>query len=285
MSVRKEDYQSDVECAWCPGCGNFGILEAVKRALVQLELAPHQVLLCSGIGQAPKLPHYLKVNTFNGLHGRELPAATAAKLCAPDLTVLVHSGDGGAYGEGGNHLLHAMRRNIDLTLVVHDNKIYGLTKGQASPTTASGTVTDFPRTELVESPVNPLALAISQSCGFVAQGMSARIEQLVDLLCAAIEHRGFSLVNVLQPCVTWDKVHTYAHYQTHCQDLGAEHDPGDRLRAFERVTRPSDKIPLGVIYREHRPSFQDRLLGPERQSLRTQPLDPERVKALFPRFL
>ena len=131
MSVRKEDYQSDVECAWCPGCGNFGILEAVKRALVQLELAPHQVLLCSGIGQAPKLPHYLKVNTFNGLHGRELPAATAAKLCAPDLTVLVHSGDGGAYGEGGNHLLHAMRRNIDLTLVVHDNKIYGLTKGQA----------------------------------------------------------------------------------------------------------------------------------------------------------
>lgn len=284
MNPRKEDYQSEVECAWCPGCGNFGILEAVKRALVRLELLPHQVLICSGIGQAPKLPHYLKVNTFNGLHGRELTAATAAKLCAPDLTVLVHSGDGGAYGEGANHLLHAMRRNIDLTLVVHDNKIYGLTKGQASPTTEPGTVTDFPRSAQVASPLNPLALAVSQACSFVAQGLSSRTEQLVDLLCLAIEHRGFSLLNVLQPCVTWDKTHTYAYYHSRCQDLGPEHDPGDRLRAFELVTRGADKIPLGVIYREGRPPLPDRPRLPTTGSPATRGLDPERIHPLLERF-
>ncbi|MBW2618788.1 MAG: 2-oxoacid ferredoxin oxidoreductase [Deltaproteobacteria bacterium] len=225
MKVRLEDYDSPVENAWCPGCGNFGILAALKRTLVELELAPHQVLVCTGIGQAPKLPHYLRVNTFNGLHGREVATATAAKLAASDLTVLVHAGDGGAYGEGGNHLIHAIRRNIDITLVVHDNHIYGLTKGQASPTTDQGAKVVLQPRGVAVRPMNPLALAISQSCAFVAQALASRTDQLVDLLKQAIRHTGFSFINVLQPCVSWDKVHTFKYYDERCFDLGL----GDHL--------------------------------------------------------
>jgi 2-oxoglutarate ferredoxin oxidoreductase subunit beta len=279
MPVRPEDYHSEVENAWCPGCGNFGILEAVKQTLVDLQLPPQKVLICSGIGQAPKLPHYLKVNTFNGLHGREVASATAAKMCAPDLTVLVHSGDGGAYGEGGNHLLHAIRRNIDITLVVHDNKTYGLTKGQASPTTEMGTAAKLQPAGLQIAALNPLALAISQTAGFVAQGMSARKDHLVDLLKRAIDHRGFSLLNVLQPCVTWDKLHTYAYYQEHCYELGDEHDPRDRDQAFKLATDTGDRIPLGLLYAADRPAYPE-----ARHPLRDRGVDPEVAARLLIRF-
>jgi 2-oxoglutarate ferredoxin oxidoreductase subunit beta len=279
MTVTPEDYRSEVENAWCPGCGNFGILEAIKQILVDLQLPPRQVLICSGIGQAPKLPHYLKVNTFNGLHGREVASATAAKMCAPDLTVLVHSGDGGAYGEGGNHLLHAIRRNIDITLVVHDNKTYGLTKGQASPTTEFGTAAKLQPAGLQIAALNPLALAISQSAGFVGQSMSARKDHLVDLMKRAINHRGFSLVNVLQPCVTWDKFHTYAFYKEHCYELNDEHDPRDRNAAFRLATDSGDRIPLGLLYSIDRPPYPE-----AKRPLRDRVVDPEVATRLLPDF-
>jgi 2-oxoglutarate ferredoxin oxidoreductase subunit beta len=284
MTVRPEDYHSDVENAWCPGCGNFGILKAVRRALVELDLPPRRVVICTGIGQAPKLPHYLRVNTLNGLHGREVAAATAVKLCASDLTVLVHAGDGGAYGEGGNHLIHAMRRNIDITVVVHDNKTYGLTKGQASPTTELGERTKIQPAGLHSSPLNPLALAISQSAAFVAQGMSAKEDHLVDLLKRGIGNRGFSLINVLQPCVTWDKLHTYKYYQEHCYELGGEHDPKNRARAVELVCQPGEKIPLGVIYQQERPAYDQLVLGDFPRPLRDQPPDPQAAVRLLSRF-
>ncbi len=284
MSVTLKDYDNGFAPAWCPGCGNFGILDAVKKALVELELPPHRVLLVSGIGQAPKLPHYLKANFFNGLHGREVASATAAKLAAEDLTVLVHAGDGGAFGEGGNHFISAIRRNIDMTLVVHDNRVYGLTKGQASPTTEAGTKGKLQPRGLAIKEMNPLALAISQSCSFVAQGYSARGPQLTTLLKEAIRHRGFSYLNVLQPCVSWDKVHTYKYYQDRCYDLGPEHDPGDQAAALGLVMARGERIPLGVIFRQERPSYEDLVLEGLPRPLRDQELEPAKALRIMARF-
>ncbi|NMB75927.1 MAG: 2-oxoacid ferredoxin oxidoreductase [Myxococcales bacterium] len=282
MSVRKEDYESPVENHWCPGCGNFGILNAVRRALVELELAPHQVLICSGIGQAPKLPHYLRVNTMNGLHGREVAVATAAKLCAPDLCVLVHAGDGGAYGEGGNHLLHAIRRDVDITLVVHDNKVYGLTKGQASPTTSLGEPAKIHPRGVPSRPLNPLALAIALECGFVAQALSSRTDLMTDILKRAVRHRGFSLVNVLQPCVSWDKVRTYAFYDQHCAPVPPEHDAGDAVAAFRLAT--SRPFLLGVFFERQGTPFDERVLPQGSGPLRDLPVEPRRAEHIARRF-
>jgi 2-oxoglutarate ferredoxin oxidoreductase subunit beta len=281
MAVDPKAYESSVENAWCPGCGNFGILAALKNALVELERAPHEVLICTGIGQAPKLPHYLNVNTLNGLHGREVATAAAAKLAAADLTVLVHGGDGGIYGEGGNHLLHNIRRNIDMTVCVHDNKVYGLTKGQASPTTPAGAPGPIDPHGVLAQQLNPLALAISQSCSFVAQSMSARRDHLVAMLKAAIRHPGFSLLNVLQPCVSWDKTHTYAYYQKHCYELEPDYDPTDRMAALARVLEESERIPLGVLYQQTRPTFDAQILADRHQPLRDAKLRPEVVCRLL----
>lgn len=284
MSLHPKDFDNTVEIAWCPGCGNFAILAAVKRALATLELPPERVLLCSGIGQAPKLPHYLKCNCFNGLHGREVASATAAKLAAEDLTVLIHAGDGGALGEGGNHLLTAVRRNSDVTLVLHDNRVYGLTQGQASPTTPVGAKAKLQLEGVALWPVNQLALAISQRCSFVAQSTAARPEHLTAVLVEAVRHRGFSLVNVLQPCPTWDKVHTFAYYREQCYELGPEHDPTNQLAALRLALHRSDRMPLGVLYRNGRPVYEDVVLASRTRPLRDKPLDPELVRGLLPRF-
>lgn len=280
--VQSRDYDSPVEIAWCPGCGNFAILEAMKKALTGLNLPPDKVLMCSGIGQAPKLPHYLKVNTFNGLHGREVASATGAKLAADDLTVIVHAGDGGGYGEGGNHLLAAIRRNIDITVIVHDNHVYGLTKGQASPTTEEGPPAKLQPHGLAIHQMNPLALALSQGCGFVGQGFAGGGDDLVKLVQAAIGHRGLALVNILQPCVTWDKVHTYAYYQERCRALGPEHDPSDFSAALELVLNPDlSGIPTGIIYQKERPTYEEVVLTGIEHPLRDRGVDPEAVMGLF----
>ena len=207
-----QDYFSPVEIAWCPGCGNFGILRAVKRALVELKLEPHQVLFVSGIGQAGKFPHYLKCNMLNELHGRALPAAVAAKIVNPELTVIAVGGDGDGYGEGGNHFINAMVRNVHITYLVHNNQVYGLTKGQASPTSGRGFVTKTTPTGAWE-PLNPLALAIATNASFVARSYSADTEHLSKMIKMAIQHKGFALIDILQPCVTYNHVNTYQFYQ------------------------------------------------------------------------
>ncbi|MDD2389095.1 MAG: thiamine pyrophosphate-dependent enzyme [Desulfobacterales bacterium] len=277
-------FDNDVDIAWCPGCGNFPILGAVKQALAGLDLLPHQVLICTGIGQAPKLPHYMQVNTFNGLHGREVAVAVAAKLAAPDLTVLVHAGDGGAYAEGGNHFLHAIRRNIDITLVVHDNHYFALTKAQASPTTSQGVVTRFNPEGVAAMPLNPLALAISQSCAFVGQATSARPDHLADLLMKAIAHKGFSFINVLQPCVSWDHVRTYEYYRERCYEPGSDYDASDRLKAMELVTRAEERYPVGVIYTQQRPEYSDQTTSHVTLPLRRREVNPDAAVSLFSRF-
>jgi len=253
--VTIEDF-GNYETAWCPGCGNFSILTAVKQALVESQLKPHELLFISGIGQAAKAPHYLNTNVFNGLHGRSLPVATGAKLTNPDLTVIVESGDGCNYGEGGNHLLAAMRRNIDITLLVHNNQVYGLTKGQASPTTAEGFVTKAQPEGVPSAPFNPIEVAVAMRAGFVARGFSGMIEHLSELIRHGIAHRGFALIDVLQPCVSFNKVNTFAWYQQRCDTLPAEYDPTDWEAAIKVASEWGDRIPIGIIYRNDRLPFE-----------------------------
>ena len=256
--VTTEDY-GQYETAWCPGCGNFSILQAVKRALAASQLKPHQVLFVSGIGQAAKAPHYLNANVFNGLHGRSLPVATGVKLANPELTVIVESGDGCNYGEGGNHFLAAIRRNIDVTLLVHNNQVYGLTKGQASPTTAEGFITKAQPEGAASAPFNPIAVAVAMQAGFVARAFSGMIDDLSDLIQQAIAHRGFSLIDVLQPCVSFNKVNTFAWYQKRCYPLPAEYDSTEWQTAMKVAFEWGDRIPIGIVYRNDRPSFEERL--------------------------
>jgi len=252
------DEYGDYETAWCPGCGNFSLLVAVKQALVASGLKPHEVLFVSGIGQAAKAPHYLNANVFNGLHGRSLPVATGAKLANPKLTVIVESGDGCNYGEGGNHFLAAIRRNIDVTLLVHNNQVYGLTKGQASPTSAQGFVTKAQPEGVPSAPFNPIAVAVAMQAGLVARGFVGMIEHLSELIQEGIAHRGLALIDVLQPCVSFNKVNNFAWYKERCETLPSTYDPTDWEAAMKVAFQWGDKIPIGIIYRNDRPPFEQR---------------------------
>lgn len=250
-----KDY-GEYKTAWCPGCGNFPLLKAVKTALVNRGLEPHQVLFVSGIGQAAKAPHYLRANVFNGLHGRAVPVATGAKLANPDLVVIAESGDGCVYGEGGNHFLSAIRRNIDITLLVHNNQVYGLTKGQASPTSDSGFITKAQPEGVLHFPFNPLAVAIALHAGFVARGYVGLEDHLVEIVVEALSHPGFSLVDILQPCVSFNRVNTYQWYKDRCKPLPSSYDPTDWEAAIRLSQQWGEEIPVGVIYRNERPPFE-----------------------------
>jgi 2-oxoglutarate ferredoxin oxidoreductase subunit beta len=280
-----QDYLSPVENQWCPGCGNFGILRAVKRALVDLKLEPHQVLFVSGIGQAGKFPHYLKCNLLNELHGRALPAAVAAKIVNPGLTVIAVGGDGDGYGEGGNHFINAMSRNVNITYLVHNNQVYGLTKGQASPTSDRGFVTKTTPVGALE-PLNPLALAIAANASFVARSYSADTEHLSNLVSMAIQHNGFALIDIFQPCVTFNHVNTYQYYQNHLYKLEDDksYDPTDRIAAFKKALEWGEKIPIGLFYKVERPVFGERLPSKSPVPLVKQPLDPMKFAKLLEEF-
>ena len=269
------------ETAWCPGCGNHSILQAVKQALVALDLQPSQVLLVSGIGQAAKAPHYLNANVFNGLHGRSLPVATAAKIVNRNLTVVVESGDGCTYGEGGNHLLAAIRRNIDVTVIVHNNQVYGLTKGQASPTSGEGFVTKAYPQGVFSSPFKAPLLAVSMRAGFVARGFSGRIDHLAQLIQEGVKHRGFSLVEVLQPCVSFNRVNTFAWYNKRCYELPLTHDPTNWENAIAVADQWGDRIPIGVIYRNDRPAFDENFAFLGAGPLVSQEMNVEHLKNIM----
>ncbi|HER43597.1 MAG TPA: 2-oxoacid ferredoxin oxidoreductase, partial [Candidatus Eisenbacteria bacterium] len=245
--VTEKDYGA-YETAWCPGCGNFQLLEGVKKGLVSAGLEPHEVLFVSGIGQAAKAPHYLNANVFNGLHGRALPAATGAKIANPNLTVIVESGDGCCYGEGGNHFLAAIRRNIGLTLIAHDNQIYGLTKGQASPTSEEGRKTKAQPEGVMLDRFNPIAVAVAMRAGFVARSFSGMPDHLAEMIQLAIAHRGFALVDVLQPCVSFNKVNNFAWYKKRVYELPKDYDPRDWNAAMTKADEWGERIPIGLIY-------------------------------------
>lgn len=253
-----DDYKGQIP-AWCPGCGNFGILKAFKDAIVESNLEPHQFVVVSGIGQAGKFPHYLRCNTFNGLHGRTLPVATGIRLANHEMTVFAVAGDGDCYGEGGNHLIHAMRRNVNVKLLVHNNQIYGLTKGQASPTSLEGMTTKVQMGGVISEPLNPVALAVALDCSFVARGFAGDPGHLKGLIIEAIKHDGFSLIDILQPCVTFNKINTFEWYRKRVYYLEPDYDPFNRIEAFQRSLEFGDRIPLGVIYKTKRKTYEERI--------------------------
>lgn len=245
--------------AWCPGCGNFPLLKTFKAAMAGLGLRPHQLVVVSGIGQASKLPHYTRCNTFNGLHGRTLPVATGIRLANHELTVIAVAGDGDCYGEGGNHFLHTMRRNIGVTLFVHDNQVYGLTKGQASPTSDQDMVTRIQPPGSLPEPLNPVALAVAMNAGFVARGFTGDSVQLKDLMMQAVRHPGFALVDILQPCISFNPRNTFRWYKERCYHISEDHDPADREASFHLALEFGERIPTGVIYKNQRPPYETTL--------------------------
>jgi 2-oxoglutarate ferredoxin oxidoreductase subunit beta len=274
-----------IKPAWCPSCGNFAILRAVNKALVDLNIEPHQVLFVSGIGQAGKLPHYSRGNVLNSLHGRPMPPACAAKLVNQELNVIAVSGDGDAYGEGGNHFLHAMRRNHDITYLVHDNQVYGLTKGQASPTSDAGYIS---RTtpQGASPPLNPIGLAIITGATFVARGYAGDVVHLAELIQQGIRHKGFALIDILQPCVTFNHVNTFKWYADRVYKLEVgKYDSTDKAKALVKAHEWGDRIPIGIIYQEQRVTFEDMqpalLPGP----LVKQKIDSIKVAPLLQEFL
>lgn len=281
--VALSDY-TGLEPAWCPGCGNFGILKALNKALVTLELKPHQVLLVSGIGQAGKLPHYTRGNVFNSLHGRPLPPAVAAKIANPELVVIAISGDGDAYGEGGNHFLHAMRRNHDITYLVHDNQVYGLTKGQASPTSDLGFVTRTTPNG-ASPPVNPIALAVAGGATFIARAFAGDPEHLTGMIVQAIGHKGFALIDILQPCVSFNHKNTFQWYRERVYKLGKDYDSGDKFTAFQKAQEWGDRIPIGTFYKVQLPTYDEQIPALKKGPLVKQKVEPARVEKLLEEFL
>jgi 2-oxoglutarate ferredoxin oxidoreductase subunit beta len=281
--VTTSDY-AGLKPAWCPGCGDFGILRALNRALIEMEIEPYQVLMVSGIGQAGKLPHYTRGNVFNSLHGRPIPPAIGAKIANSELIVIAISGDGDAYGEGGNHFLHAARRNHDITYLVHNNQVYGLTKGQASPTSDVGFITKTTPYGAA-SPVNPLALAIVNGASFVSRGFAGDIDHLSNLIKKGIAHRGFALIDILQPCVSFNSKNTFQWYKERVYKLEEEkYDPRDKKAALEKALEWGDKIPIGVIYKEDLPVYEDQLPALKDGPLVKQKIDPRRVEKLLVEF-
>lgn len=274
--VTLEDFHSDDPIAWCPGCGNFSILKALKKALVDIQQQPHELVIVSGIGQAPKTPHYLRCNCFNGLHGRTLPVATGIKLANHGLTVLALGGDGDGYAEGGNHFLHAMRRNINITYLVHDNQVYGLTKGQSSPTSDYGLVTKTTPQGSLNPACNPLLLAVASDCSFVARGFAGEIDHLAELIKEGIQHKGFALIDILQPCVSFNRINTFKWYSERVYKIDADspYNPADRPNAFQKAQEWSDKIPIGVIYRNQRSTLEEQISAIAEEPLVIQDTDP-----------
>ncbi len=253
---------ADSHPAWCPGCGNFSILKTLDAALDAAGVDFDRLVLVSGIGQAAKTPHYpaRPVNVFNGLHGRALPAATGIKLANPGLQVLVTSGDGDMYGEGGNHFIHAIRRNIGVTAFVHDNMVYGLTKGQASPTSSLGFVTKIQTHGVQSLPFNPLAVAIVEEAAFVARSFSGDAEHLQAMMVAALQHGdGFALLDILQPCPSFNPVNTFKWYRDRVRPIDPAHDPYDKQAALALAFTWGEAIPIGILYRNDRPSYEARL--------------------------
>jgi 2-oxoglutarate ferredoxin oxidoreductase subunit beta len=278
-----EDYKGQ-HPAWCPGCGNFSIMKSFRDAMVEMNIEPHKFTIVSGIGQAAKFPHYTKCNTFNGLHGRALPVASGMRIVNHEHLVMVFTGDGDCYGEGGNHFVHSIRRNINVKLFVHDNQIYGLTKGQASPTSMEGMKTKNQPFGVFSEQLNPLALAIALDCSFVARGFSGEIGHLKELMKEAVQHRGFTLVDILQPCVSFNKINTFQWYKERVYHLDGSHDAEDRVKAFEKSLEWGERIPLGVLFRNNRPVYEERIPVNESGPLVKQGFDIKKIEQTLNEF-
>jgi len=253
-----EDYKSDEKPTWCPGCGDFGVLNAVYRALRVKNFAPHEVVAISGIGCSSRIPYFISTYGFHGIHGRTMPIATGVRVARPELKTLVFGGDGDAFAIGAGHFVHAMRRNLDLTYVVMDNAIYGLTKGQTSPTSGAGFNTLSTPQGNPEQALNPMLMAIASGATFVARGFSAEPQKLADLIIEGIEHKGFSFIDVYSPCPTFNKVNTFKTYKELVTPLPADHNPADSIQAMN-YANSENPLYLGVFHRREAPTFEEQL--------------------------
>ena len=245
-----KDFKGKVDPDWCPGCGDFGVLTALKQALAELNLHPHQVMTISGIGCSSNLPGYVSTYGMHTLHGRALAVATGAQLANHDLKIIVTGGDGDGYGIGGNHFVHSMRRNVDLTYIVMNNQIYGLTTGQISPTSTKGMKTKSTPTGSAENPIFPVSLAIAAGATYVARGYTGQVKHLVDLIKGGIQHKGFALIDAFSPCVTFnlDNTHEFFKHRTKkLEDMG--HDPTDFAAAIQKSYEWGDEIPIGLFWK------------------------------------
>ena len=249
------------DIAWCPGCGNFSLLRIIQSALKELDMDPKNTVISSGIGQAAKMPQYIDLNFYNGLHGRGLPVAVAIKMANPNLNVIEEGGDGAMYGEGGNQFLRNVKRNPDIVHLVHDNQVYGLTKGQGSPTSSIGQKTSLQLNGVTSIPFNPIAVAISLGATFVAKAFTGDMQGTKEIIKAAIQHKGYALVDIFDPCPSFNKTNTFKWYQEHTYKLEG-HDPADREKALKLAFDDHDRemFGLGIIYkREDIPTQEDNM--------------------------
>lgn len=275
-----EDYRSESKPTWCPGCGDFGVLNAIYNALGGKGYDPKDVVIVSGIGCSSRLPFFVSTYGFHSVHGRTMPVATGLRTTLPDVPVVVVGGDGDAFAIGGGHFIHAARRNVDVTYVVMDNSIYGLTKGQTSPTSQVGfTTKTTPRGSLDRS-INPLVLALASGATFVARAFSGQPKELAELIGLGLDHRGFALINVFSPCATFNKVNTFKFYREVTEKLPAGHDASDLARAM-RMASSEDPLYLGVFYRGDAPTFEE---GIESQKSGSEENTAKVLERLFDRF-
>jgi 2-oxoglutarate ferredoxin oxidoreductase subunit beta len=281
-----KDMRGLVDPDWCPGCGDFGVLNALKQALVELGLYPHQVMTVSGIGCSSNLPGYINTYGMHTLHGRALAVAAGAQLANHEMKIIATGGDGDGYGIGGNHFVHCMRRNVDLTYIVMDNQVYGLTTGQISPTSMKGMKTKSTPFGSVENPINPIPLAIAAGATYVARGYTGQIKHLVKLIKGGIEHKGFALIDAFSPCVTYNHDNSYEFFKQRTKKLEEMgHDPTDFHAAMEKAYLWDEVIPIGLFWKRDDLPALDQLepVLAEGGPLARRPLGvaPETAKALI----
>lgn len=258
--VNLNDLRTTKTNTWCPGCGNFGILMAFKKALIELDIEREDAVLVSGIGCHGKMVNYVNINGFHGIHGRVLPLATGIKLANPRLNVVGFAGDADQYNEGWGHFTHAIRQNIDMTLIVHDNMVLGLTTGQATSTSQQGFKSKSTPFGVIPPMLNPIAHALVSNGTFVARGFSGDMLHLKGLIVEAIKHRGFAFIDVFQPCVTFNYLNTYEWFSQRVYKLEEnDHDITNRKKALEKALEWGDKIPIGIFYKKERPIYRDSL--------------------------
>ena len=253
--ISPQEYKTKIEPVWCPGCGDFGVLQAICNALSARDVDPKNLVFASGIGCSGRLPPYVKSYGFHTVHGRVLPIATGIKVGNPDLTVIAVGGDGDAFAIGGGHIPHTARRNPDIKYIVMDNGTYGLTKGQASPTSPAGKAYPASPYGTTEIPLNPIAMSIAYDASFVARAYSGKAKELAEIIMKAMDHRGFALIDVISPCITF--YNTYKELPPQLATIPEDHDRADRVKAFE-LALDTSKIYLGIFYQKERPTYASR---------------------------
>ncbi|MFX0149698.1 MAG: thiamine pyrophosphate-dependent enzyme [Candidatus Hodarchaeota archaeon] len=283
--VESTDFDRDIEIHWCPGCGNFPALKNIKIVLSELKITPHDAVIVTGIGQAGKFSHFINGNMLNGLHGRYLSNALAIKTANPELVVFAISGDGCTYSEGGNHFIHTIRYNPDIINIVHNNAVYGLTKGQASPTSETGFLTKVQNFGVYNEPFNPIAIAIAQNASFVARAFVGHSDQTQDILKKAIKHKGYALIDLFCPCVSFNRINTYQWYREKTYYLEDDHDPHNQKMAMNRALERG-KLPLGIFYINPRPSYHEntRVYLDDKRPLWQRDVDHEKLENLINSF-